>query len=315
MSSVCRILGLAGLVAGAIDEHLITSLPGFNVSTMAPMYSGYIDVPYVNGTVHVHYWYVQNAAGKSDAPTVVWQQGGPGGSSLIGKWIHSRPAKLTREPPLSPSPGLFTENGPITLNDYSVQTAEYKATGIPSVFANPNSWHTSPANMVYVEHPAPTGFSYCDGECNWDDWNQAIVNYGFYVEFFAAYPELSDNDFFFTGESYAGVLVPTVSLQIANHTTDANKHKAPWNLGGFMLGNDCPGNHIYTCTPYSGWIGTQVAVDFRFRHGMISEDLYARINKVRCKFTAPVLLVGACRHAFAQQPYSVPPSLVCHETL
>jgi hypothetical protein len=37
---------------------------------------------------------------------------------------------------------------------------------------------------------------------------------------------------------------------------------------------------VYTCTPYSGWIGTQVAVDFRYQHGMISEDLYAQINQV-----------------------------------
>lgn len=39
---------------------------------------------------------------------------------------------------------------------------------------------------------------------------------------------------------------------------------------------------MFTCTPYSGWIGTQVAVDFRFQHGMISEQLYAQINEA-CK--------------------------------
>lgn len=83
-------------------------------------------------------------------------------------------------------------------------------------------------------------------------------------------------------ESYAGVLVPTVSLQILKHKTDANKETAPWNLKGFALGNDCPGNQIYTCTPYSGWRGTKVALDFRFGHGMISEKLYAKITAA-CK--------------------------------
>jgi carboxypeptidase C (cathepsin A) len=211
-----------------------------------------------------------NTAGKKDAPTVIWHQGGPGGSSMIG---------------------FFTENGPLTVNDFSFLTSDYNKTGIPTVFDNPYSW-TNVANMIYVEHPgelifsrvmftahlskmltgtsqAPTGFSYCDGECVWDDWNQAQVNYAFIVSFFEKYPELASNDFFYSGESYAGVLVPTVSLQIAAHTTDANKDKAPWNLGGFMLGNDCPGNHIFTCTPYSGWIGTQVALEFRFRHGNV----------------------------------------------
>lgn len=85
-----------------------------------------------------------------------------------------------------------------------------------------------------------------------------------------------------SAESYAGVLVPTVSLQILAHRTDENKHMAPWNLAGFALGNDCPGNQIFTCTPYSGWRGTKVALDFRFGHGMISEDLYAKIGEA-CK--------------------------------
>ena len=51
---------------------------------------------------HVHYILVENSEARKDAPTVVWQQGGPGGSSLIG---------------------LFTENGPLTLNDASFHTA------------------------------------------------------------------------------------------------------------------------------------------------------------------------------------------------
>lgn len=134
--------------------------------------------------------------------------------------------------------------------------------------------------MLYLEHPAPTGFSYCDpGPCDWNDETQSETSYKVIVEFFRQFPELADNAFFASGESYAGVLVPTLAAQILNHTTKENEKTAPWNLEGFALGNDCPGNRVFTCTPYSGWIGTQVALDFRFRHGMISEELYARINK------------------------------------
>lgn len=56
---------------------------------------------------------------------------------------------------------------------------------------------------------------------------QSATNYMFYVEFFKLYPELAGNDFYFSGESYAGVLVPTVALQILNHTTPANKVLPP----------------------------------------------------------------------------------------
>jgi hypothetical protein len=111
------------------------------------------------------------------------QKGGPGGSSLIG---------------------LLTENGPLTLNDFSFGAA-YNASGVPTVFANPHSWHAAPANMIYVEHPAPTGFSYCLAgagagaddaaeetpvDCAWDDASQAKASLAFYVAFFDAYPEV-----------------------------------------------------------------------------------------------------------------------------
>eukprot|EP00937_MAST-01D_sp_MAST-1D-sp2_P006247 g6247.t1 len=130
--------------------------------------------------------------------------------------------------------------------------------------------------MLFMEHPPPTGFSYCTGQCSWNDTSHAVVNYGFLVKLFSLYPELAANQFFMTGESYAGVLVPTTALQIKAHTTAANRHLAPWSLDGFALGNACPGNRVFTCTSHSGWIGTQVALDFRSGHGMLSEKLYVR---------------------------------------
>eukprot|EP00040_Diaphanoeca_grandis_P039304 m.258713 g.258713 ORF g.258713 m.258713 type:complete len:511 (-) comp36943_c0_seq1:277-1809(-) len=250
------------LANAAIDADLVTSLPGLAPGAFTSrIWSGYIEVPTVNGSAHVHYVLVENSKNDSNAPIVVWQQGGPGGSSLIG---------------------MFTEVGPLTLNDQSFATKDYADSGVPTVFPNPNSWHTAPANYLFVEHPAPTGFSYCDGDCYWNDTSQAEVNYEFYVKFFESYPEYADKEFYFTGESYAGVLVPSVALQILKHRTPENRKKNPWNLQGFALGNDCPGNRVFTCTPYSGWLGTKVALDFRFGHGMISESLYAEITEA-CK--------------------------------
>jgi hypothetical protein len=54
---------------------------------------------------------------------------------------------------------MFTENGPFTLNDASMKQLDED--GVPRVFDNPHGWHQA-ANMLYVEHPAPTGFSYCE---------------------------------------------------------------------------------------------------------------------------------------------------------
>lgn len=287
LSTALLLLGCVHHVHGVVDKDLIKSLPGYRnadgTQKALPTrhWSGYIPVPVAAnptppnrtcfsgcqhngepspaGTAFVHYWLVENAAKDPDAPTLVWQQGGPGGSSLIG---------------------LFTEVGPLTLNDASFGACNASDPEcVPTVFDNPFSWHSAPANMLFVEHPAPTGFSYCEPAqaCTWDDESQALVNFNFYVEFFKAYPELAKNEFYFSGESYAGVLVPTVALQILKHKTDANKAFAPFNLGGFAIGNDCPGNQIYTCTPYSGWRGVKVAIDFRFGHGMVPEPLYKQI--------------------------------------
>mmetsp|Transcript_14891 Transcript_14891/g.26612 ORF Transcript_14891/g.26612 Transcript_14891/m.26612 type:complete len:525 (+) Transcript_14891:141-1715(+) len=241
-------------VRGEINSHRVEELPGLG-KVSGRQWSGYIEVPVANQdtTAHVHYWLVENSRGDPNATTMAWFQGGPGGSSMIA---------------------FFTENGPFTLNDYSLQED-----GSLQVFENPHSWHTLPANMLYVEHPAPTGFSYCSPRtCKWTDESQAQVSYEFMVRFFKAYPEFAIQPFRLSGESYAGVLVPTLSEQILKHRTPENRHLAPWSLLGFALGNACPGNRVETCTPYSGYIGTQTAVDFRFFHGMISAEKYGLIQ-------------------------------------
>ena len=43
-------------------------------------------------------------------------------------------------------------------------------------------------------------------------------------------------------------------------------------------GNDCPGNRVFTCTPYSGWAGTQTALEFLHGHGMIPDSKKAEID-------------------------------------
>ena len=107
--------------------------------------------------------------------------GGPGGSSLIG--------------------GL-TENGPLFLSDDSFD-ASFNATGVPTLFHRPQRWNRL-ANMVYVETPATTGFSYCDRPCAWNDSSTADAHYQMTLAFFDAFPEYHGRELYFTGESYAG---------------------------------------------------------------------------------------------------------------
>ncbi|KAK7240021.1 serine-type carboxypeptidase [Aureococcus anophagefferens] len=238
--------------AVAADEVDGPSLPGYGRPLPGRHYSGYVTTPYPGRpgvVVHTHYYLALHA--DEDAPLVQWQQGGPGGSSLIG---------------------MYTEMGPLTLNDYSFAAGA----GAPRVFDNARGWQnvTGGASLLFLEHPAPTGFSSCEppGACGHDDDSQADLHVAVLEAFFGdLFPELRGRRYVMAGESYAGVLVPTVALKLLAARTAANAATAPYSLEGFALGNSCPGNRVYTCTPYSGWAGTQVSLDFLHGHGMIPD--------------------------------------------
>ena len=133
-SSMLRVLVLLLLPARsscAVEEHRISSPPGYGAPSV-PMYSGTVATPHptVAGvTVHSHYVLVTADAdpGAGPPPTLAWFQGGPGSSAMLG---------------------LFTENGPLTLNDFSTKTAEFNRTGIPTVFDNPFLGTRSPTSST-----------------------------------------------------------------------------------------------------------------------------------------------------------------------
>ena len=60
--------------------------------------------------------------------------------------------------------------------------------------------------MLFLESPSGVGFSYCENEadCWFNDEKTASDNYDAIAAFFAAYPEFATQDFYITGESYAG---------------------------------------------------------------------------------------------------------------
>ena len=239
------------------DEVDGPSLPGYKRAFPRDTrhYSGYIRTYYPGRSVKVYTHYHLALHEDPTAPVLQWQQGGPGGSSLLG---------------------LFTENGPLTLND-----ASWKNDGL-EVFDNPHTWQNAAGgvSLLYLEHPAPTGFSYCEPACVHDDDSQADLHLAILDEFFGKmYPELRRNRYIISGESYAGVLVPTLAERILKRRSPG-ANVAPDSLEGFALGNDCPGNKVFTCTPYSGWAGTKVSLDFLYGHGMVPDIVKERVDEV-----------------------------------
>ncbi|KAK7720510.1 hypothetical protein SLS63_009728 [Diaporthe eres] len=123
-------------------------------------YSGYLDV----GTD------MHTRSQPTTAPLVLWLNGGPGCSSMIG---------------------LFQEHGPCHFVDGSSK---------PSL--NQYSWNNV-ANMLYVDQPIGTGFSYGDDEAT-STVSAAAYVWTFLQNFYAAFPEYENRDFGLWTESYGG---------------------------------------------------------------------------------------------------------------
>lgn len=176
---------------GSQDE--VTSLPGLSFKPKFRHYSGYLET--VNQT-YLHYWFFESQNSTND-PVVLWLNGGPGCSSVLGS---------------------LTEQGPINI----------KPDG--RLVENAYAWNLR-ANMIFLESPAGVGFSYkADNNFKTGDSQTAISNYAALKSFFVKFPHLALNDFYIAGESYGGIYVPTLSVHVF-------EGKYPKNFKGFAVGN------------------------------------------------------------------------------
>lgn len=182
------------------------------------------------------FYFFFESRGSKDDPVVIWLSGGPGCSSELA---------------------LFYENGPFTVSKNL------------SLVPNEYGWDKV-SNLIYVDQPTGTGFSYssdrrdlCHGEaCVSDDL------YDFIQAFFEEHPELVKNDFYITGESYAGHYIPAFAARV--HKGNKGKEGTHINLKGFAIGNGLTDPKIQ----YAAY--TDYALDM----GLISKSDHDRINKL-----------------------------------
>ncbi|KAL1768238.1 putative serine carboxypeptidase CPVL isoform X1, partial [Sigmodon hispidus] len=155
----------------------VTYFPGMKLKS----YAGYITV---NKTFNsnLFFWFFPARVQPEDAPVVLWLQGGPGGSSMFG---------------------LFVEHGP------------YVITKNMTVYDRDFPWTTT-LSMLYIDNPVGTGFSFTENIRGYaiseDDIAQDL--YSALIQFFKLFPQYAKNDFYVTGESYAGKYVPAIAHYI-----------------------------------------------------------------------------------------------------
>jgi len=204
------LLRLAALVA-AVNPALadeVTSLPGLVGGLTSRMYSGYLEATQGH---FLFYVFVESLSSPESDPLMVWTNGGPGCSSMMG---------------------FLTENGP------------YATTMTPGeLVSNPYAWNTA-ANYLYVEHPIGVGFSYSTNKVDYQKLGDDTDASDFYAalrDFYVKFPSYVGRDLLLTGESYAGEYVPHLAHKIA-FGADATLAAS---LRGIALGNP-----VFNCDSY-----------------------------------------------------------------
>ena len=245
------------LAAPSSDE--ITSLPGWNQVLPSKQYSGYLNI---TRNRHYHYWFVECEEDPENAPVVLWLNGGPGCSSLIG---------------------LIYEHGPFRIND---------STNPPTLYRFDYNW-AKLANMIYLESPVGVGFSYSDSIDDYDSLDDdSTVNDNFLAveKFFELFPEYRKNDFYLTGESYAGVYVPMLAQKILGGTQNETYKGAL--LKGIAVGNGCTGTEIGVCKRNT----TFIAQFFVQNTAFLEQEMKNKLEQ-KCNWDKPYDISQECYDA------------------
>jgi len=231
-------------VFAAIPEHLITYLPGIDNSRINfRQYAGYITIDENKGK-NFFYWFVESQRSPSNDPVLIWLNGGPGSSSLVG---------------------FFVEHGPFNLEPNG-----------QNITLNPYSWNRI-ANIIYLESPSFVGFSYSNDEKDRKPNDDIVAkdNYEFLKRWFQHYPEFRNNDFYVTGESYGGHYVSQLSEQIL--IQDTNREI---NVKGLMLGNAAINSDFYELGTADSRMDAWNFLTFMYTHGYIPHASYAKVEDV-----------------------------------
>ncbi|KAI6784370.1 Carboxypeptidase [Emericellopsis cladophorae] len=195
-------LGPATLVAGkSAADYFVTDLPGVpEDAEPIKMHAGHIEVTEEHNG-NLFFWHFQNQHIANKQRTVIWINGGPGCSSEDGALMEVGPYRVN-------------EDGTLRLNE--------------------GSWNEF-ANLLFVDNPVGTGFSYVDTDSYIHELDEMADNFVTFLEkFFEMFPHFAQDDIYIAGESYAGQHIPYIARGILDRN---KKEQDAWNLAGLLIGN------------------------------------------------------------------------------
>ncbi|CAN7975443.1 unnamed protein product [Ixodes persulcatus] len=184
-----------------IEEALTESrVRLFKNQVGAEAYSGYITVNKEYDS-NLFFLFIRAKSNPSDAPLLLWLQGGPGLSSLFGQFLEIGPLAIDGQ-------GNTFPRKP-TLQKYM--------------------------NMIFLDQPVGSGYSYTKSQNgyakNLDDVSTSITE--FLRQFLKMFPEFNGRDFYVGGESYGARY--TVGISHLLHK-ERKKKVLPLKLRGLICG-------------------------------------------------------------------------------
>ncbi|XP_061342571.1 serine carboxypeptidase-like 20 [Gastrolobium bilobum] len=243
--SLCMVLGPWIFIEAAPPASLITKLPGFQGTFPSKHYSGYVSVDGNSESgKNLFYYFVSSERNPRKDPVVLWLNGGPGCSSFDG---------------------FVYEHGPFNFE------AAKTVGDLPTLHINPYSW-SKVSNIIYLDSPAGVGLSYSKNSSKYStgDLQTAYDTHAFLLKWFKQFPEFLDNPFYISGESYAGIYVPTLAYEVVKGIRGGTKPVI--NFKGYIVGNGV------TDQTFDG----NALIPFVHGMGLISDNIYEDVE-ASCK--------------------------------
>ncbi|KAH8794615.1 Alpha/Beta hydrolase protein [Flagelloscypha sp. PMI_526] len=164
-------------------------------------YSGYLDI---HGR-HMFFFYFESRRNPSNDPVMVWETGGPGGSSTLG---------------------MLAELGPcLIVNSTSVKWNAY-------------GWNAE-ANLLFIDQLIGAGYSYSESNEVVDRWQAADDLARFVAIFFEASEfGLQGREFHIASESYSSLYTPLFATRVIDQNAElVREGLTPVNLKSILIGN------------------------------------------------------------------------------
>ncbi|KAF2794334.1 pheromone-processing carboxypeptidase KEX1 [Melanomma pulvis-pyrius CBS 109.77] len=201
-------------------DYFVHDLPGAP-QPLLKMHAGHIEVD-APSNGNLFFWHYQNRHIANRQRTVIWLNGGPGCSSMDGALMEIGPYRVR-------------EGGNLEYNN--------------------GSWDEF-ANVLFVDQPVGTGFSYANTNSYLSELDQMTNHFMIFLEkFFNLFPEYEHDDLYLAGESYAGQHIPYIARGILDRNKEPSKR--PWALKGLLIGNGwiSPVDQYLSYIPYAYKMG------------------------------------------------------------